>query len=167
MIASRQTKSNRFGAVGAAVLVALLFSVGAPSEAIAQDVAVVAHPGVPVDDLEFNEMRRILLGDRQFWPSDIRITLLIRAPVAHERDIILNTIYDMSESQFQQYWISKVFRAEVASGPKIVYSNDMVVALAAGIPGAVSFVAAEQIPAGLKVLRIDGLLPGDEGYPLR
>jgi len=39
--------------------------------------------------------------------------------------------------------------------------------LAAGIPGAIAFVAADQIPRGLKVLKIDGRLPGARGYPLR
>src|SRR2546427_515555 len=85
------------------------------------DVAVVVHPTVPVDDLSFTEVRKLLLGDRQFWNSDLRVTLLIRAPQAKERDVVLKTIYQMTEAQFRQYWIAKVFRAEVATGPKIVY----------------------------------------------
>jgi hypothetical protein len=72
----------------------------------------------------------------------------------------------MPEAQFRQYWISKVFRAEAASGPKIVYSNDMAAELASSIPGAVAFIDASQIPKGLKVVKIDGLLPGDKRYPL-
>ena len=35
----------------------------------------------------------------------------------------------MSESQFKQYWIAKIFRAESATAPKVVYSNDMVAEL--------------------------------------
>ena len=73
----------------------------------------------------------------------------------------------MSEAQFRQYWISKVFRAEASSGPKIVYSNEMAAELVHGIPGSVAFVDAADVPKGLKVLRIDGKLPGEKGYPLR
>jgi len=72
----------------------------------------------------------------------------------------------MSEAQFRQYWIAKVFRAEAASGPRIVYSNEMAAELALAIPGAVAFVEASQAPKGLKVLKINGLLPGEKGYPL-
>ncbi len=130
-------------------------------------VAVVAHPSVPVDNLTFQQMRNLLLGDRQFWSADLKVTLLIRAPVARERDIVLKTIYEMTEAQFRRYWISKVFRAQAAAGPKIVYSNSMATALAQSLPGALTFVAASDVPEGLKVIRIDGFLPGEEGYPLK
>jgi len=80
---------------------------------------------------------------------------------------VLKTIYQMSESQFRQYWISKIFRAEASSGPKIVYSNEMATELVAAIPGSVAFVDATGVPKGLKVLKIDGKLPGEKGYALR
>lgn len=138
-----------------------------PLFAAATDIAIVVRPDVPVENLSFSELRKLLLGDRQFWASNFRVTLLIRAPGARERDVVLKTIYQMSEAQFRQYWIAKVFRAEAAAGPRIVYSNEMAAELAAAIPGAVAFVDASQIPKDLKILKIDGRLPGDRGYPLR
>src|SRR5438552_570903 len=131
------------------------------------DIAIVIRPDVPIDNLPFAELRKLMLGDRQFWTSNLRVTLLVRAPGAHERDVVLKTIYQMSEAQFRQYWIAKVFRAEAAAGPRIVYSNEMAAELAAAIPGAVAFVEASQVPKGLKVLKINGRLPGEKGYPLR
>ena len=91
----------------------------------AGDIAIVVRPDVPVDNLTFAELRKVLLGDRQFWTSNLRVTLLVRAPGAREREVVLKTIYQMSEAQFRQYWIAKVFRAEAAAGPRIVYSNEM------------------------------------------
>jgi len=129
-------------------------------------IAVVVRQDVPVDNLTFAELRRLMLGDRQYWSSNLRVTLLMRAPGARERDVALKTIYHMSEAQFRQYWIAKVFRAEAASGPRVVYSNDMAQELAAQIPGAVALVAAGAVPTGLKVLKINGMLPRDPGYPL-
>lgn len=133
----------------------------------AAPVAVVVGPDTPVTDLTFAEVRKVFLGERQFWNPKVRVVLLMRAPVAPERDVVLRTIYQMSEAQFRQYWISKVFRADVAAGPKIVYSNETASELVAAIPGAVAFVDASQVPKGLKVIKIDGKLPGDAGYPLR
>jgi ABC-type phosphate transport system substrate-binding protein len=131
------------------------------------DIAVVVRPDTPADNLSFNDIRKLLLGERQFWNSSLRVTLLIRAPAAREREVVLKTIYRMSETQFRQFWISKVFRAEATSGPKIVYSNEMAAELVAAIPGSVAFVDAAQVPKGLKVLKIDGKLPGDKDYPLK
>jgi hypothetical protein len=133
----------------------------------AGDVAIVVNKDVPVDNMSFGEVRKLFMGDRQFWSSKTRVTLLVRAPTSRERDVVLQKLYQMSESQFRQYWISRVFRAESATGPKLVYSADMAVELAAAIPGAVAFVDASHMPAGLKVLKIDSRLPGEKGYALR
>ncbi len=130
------------------------------------DVAVVVRSDVPVDNLSFTEVRKLLMGDRQFWTPGLRVTLLMRAPAAREREVILKTVYRMTDVEFRRYWIEKVFRAEAQSEPKIVYSNETATELVAAIPGAVAFVEATQVPRGLKVLRIDGLLPGEKGYAL-
>src|SRR6185437_12734257 len=82
------------------------------------DVAVVVHPDTPVSDLSLADVRKVFLGDRQYWTSNLPVVLLIRAPVARERNVVLKIIYQMSETQFKQYWIAKIFRAESASAPK-------------------------------------------------
>src|SRR6185437_9418008 len=94
-----------------ALLGALLLFSASPSAAADGDIAVVVHPGVPVSSLTFPEVRKLLFGDRQYWTPDLRVTLVMRAPVAREREIVLRTIYQMTEAQFRQYWISKIFRA--------------------------------------------------------
>ena len=131
------------------------------------DVAVVVQPDTPVSNLSLAEVRKIFLGDRQYWTANTPVVLLIRAPVARERDVVLKVIYQMSESQFKQYWIAKIFRAESASAPKVVYSNDMANELVTALPGAIAFVDSRDVRSGTKVVRVDGRLPGEAGYPLR
>lgn len=150
--------------LGALALVAVL---AAAVPAAAGDIAVVVHPDVKVDALTFSELRKILLGDRQFWPSGQPVTLIVRAPVAAERTLLLEKVYEMTEAQFRQYWIAKVFRAEATSGPRVVLSNNESVELIGVLPGAVALVSADDVPAGVKILRIDGHKPGDRPYPLR
>jgi hypothetical protein len=154
-----------------AVLLAVLglaspFSAQQPGD-VTSDVAVVVHPDTPVDSLTLGELRRLVLGDRGFWPGSVRVTLLIRAPVAHERDVILRVICQMTEAQFRQHWIAKVFRADTAVAPKIVYSNEMSLDMVARIPGAITFVDASQVGRTAKVLKIDGRAPTEKGYSLR
>jgi hypothetical protein len=132
----------------------------------AGDVAVVVHADVALDNLTLADLRRVTLGDREFWPGSARITLLVRAPVAHERDVVLKTICQMTEAQFRQHWIAKVFRADTAVAPKIVYSSEMAIDLVNRIPGAITFIDVSQTSSRLKVIRIDGRLPGEKGYPL-
>jgi ABC-type phosphate transport system substrate-binding protein len=131
------------------------------------DVAVVVHPDTPISNLSLSDVRKVFLGDRQYWSTNIPVVLLIRAPVARERDVVLKIIYQMSESQFKQYWIAKIFRAEAATAPKVVYSNDMANQLVTAIPGAIAFIDRKDVKPGSKVVRVDGRLPGEAGYPLR
>lgn len=151
-----------------AVLLALgLAELLLPAASLSDDVVVVANSAVPVNDLSFTELRRIFLGERQFWSSNLRISLLLSAPAARDRDVLLKTVYDMSEAQFRQHWIGKVFRAEVASPPQIYYSDEEILQAVAAIPGSIAAVNATRVPRGLKVVRIDGRLPGEPGYRLR
>jgi ABC-type phosphate transport system substrate-binding protein len=141
---------------------------GTPApESRAADIAVVVHPDTPVSNLSLAEVRKVFLGDRQYWTTNTPVVLLIRAPVARERNVVLKTIYQMSEAQFKQYWIAKIFRAESATAPKVVYSNDVANELVTAIPGAIAFIEARDVKPGAKVVRVDGRLPGDPGYPLQ
>jgi ABC-type phosphate transport system substrate-binding protein len=154
------------------IAAALLFLLPLQDFVLAQtshgsDVAVVVNSDTPVTDLSLAEVRKVFLGERQYWNPKLPVVLLIRAPVARERDVVLRVIYQMSEEQYTQYWVAKIFRAEVTSPPKIVYSNDMQYELVAAIPGAIAFVDARNVRPGVKVVRVDGKLPGEKGYPLR
>jgi len=131
------------------------------------DIAVVVHPDTPITNLSMAEVRKVFLGDRQYWSTNVPVVLLIRAPVARERDVVLKRIYQMSDAQFKQYWIAKIFRAESASAPKVVYSNDMANELVSAIPGAIAFIDAREVRPGAKIVRVDGKLPGEPGYQLR
>ena len=127
----------------------------------------MVHKDTEVDNLSMHELRNIFLANQQFWPNRSRIILLVRAPESDERDFVLDSIYRMDEARFRQYWIAKMFCAEVPRGPKIVFSTDMTLDLVVAIPGSISFMRADDVTDEIKLIRIDGKLPSDEGYPLK
>jgi ABC-type phosphate transport system substrate-binding protein len=131
------------------------------------DIAVIVHPDVAVENLTLADLRRILTGDREFWTSSGRVTIFIRAPIARERDAVVRDVCQMTESQFRQHWIGKVFRAETPSGPKIVYSADATIEQVSRTPGAIGLVQSPVTAKNVKVLKIDGRSPGQSGYKLR
>jgi ABC-type phosphate transport system substrate-binding protein len=163
---------GKLRAIAVAALVLLASSFPA-SEAFSQDdegvfsLAIVVHKESSIENLSLQELRKIFLAEQQFWPDRSRIILLVRAPKSEERDFVLNTIYQMDEQQFRKYWIAKMFRAEVPRGPKIVFSTDMTRELVVAIPGSISFVDAKEATDDVRVLRIEGKLPSDDGYPLK
>jgi hypothetical protein len=60
-----------------------------------------------------------------------------------------------------------MFRAEVPSGPKIVFSTNMAIDLVTAIKGSITFINAAELSPDARVISIDGLLPADAGYPLK
>ena len=148
------------------ICVLLLIAIAAPAADAPPGFAVVVSPDVTVTGLSMTDLRKMFLGDRQFWTQNLRVTLLIRAPVARERAVIVWTVCKMSEAQFCQHWVSKVMRADCTTSPRQFTSNQAALDLVRTSPGAIAIVNAAQT-AGMKVLAIDGKLPGDAGYPLR
>jgi len=150
-------------------IILMLHSVTASAEdSISRNgLAIVVHKDTAVDNLSMDQLRNIFMARQQFWANRGRIILLVRAPQSEERSYVLNSIYQMDEAQFRQYWIAKMFRAEVPRGPKIVFSTDMMLELVIAIPGSISFVNANEVTDDVKVVRIDGKLPSEPGYPLK
>jgi len=151
-----------------ALLMVSFGTASAQDEVVASSaIAIVVHQDTEVDNLTLAELRSIFLAERQFWQDRKRIILLVRAPQSDERDFVLNKIYQMSEAQFRQYWIGKMFRAEVPRGPKIVFSTDMTLELVIAIPGSISFMRVGDASDDVKLVRVDGKLPSENGYPLQ
>lgn len=151
------------------ILLLLLVCAVLPMVARAENIAVaiVAHPDTEVSDLSMQQLRKIFLAEQQFWPDNSRITLLVKAPGAVERELVLDRIYSMNEAQFRKYWIAKMFRAEVPSGPKLVFSSNMALELVTAIKSSITFINAAELTPAVKVIKIEGLQPSDADYPLR
>lgn len=130
-------------------------------------VAIVVHPSTPVSDISLPELRRIFRGEQATWPNDEPIVLLVRTPLPIERDVVLGRIYQMSEIELRQFWLGRIFRDATATGPRVVSDTDTARRLVASLPGAISFLPADQVGPGMRVLRINGKLPGEPGYPLQ
>lgn len=130
------------------------------------DLAIVTHPDTPITELTTAELRQVLKGERQYWSANLPVVLFVRAPTSMERSAVLDGIYQMTEPQFKQYWIAKTFRAESASSPKNLRSNELTQQFVSATAGAIGFMAANDVKPGVKVLKIDGRLPGQSGYKL-
>ena len=162
-----RNRMRKYFVLAAAVLLGAYLAPLVAQTSRGSDIAIVVHADTPVTNLTLAEVRKIFRGERQYWASRLPVVLMVRAPVARERDVVLKIIYQMTEAQFRQFWVAKIFRAESVSAPKLFYSNDIANQLVASLPGAISFIDARQVGPGVKVLRVDGHLPGEAGYPLR
>ena len=150
------------------LFVALMASLTfAPSLASAQlaDVAVVVNPANPVSSISLAELRKIFAGEKRSWQGGLPMRPIVRPQGCHERLALLRLL-GMSEGEYKQHWTAQVFRGEVGSEPSTVPSVGMQKEAISVLPGAITLVDASDVKPGMKVVKIDGHLPGEPGYPL-
>jgi ABC-type phosphate transport system substrate-binding protein len=134
------------------------------------DVALVVNRANPVANLSSAEVRRIFLGDMSRWPSSDKITILLLPSASEERKFFLHSALGMSDDDFVRHWISRVFQGEATAGPKTASSPASMARLITGLTSAIGVLAATDVPTGeseVKILRIDGKAPGEDGYRLK
>jgi ABC-type phosphate transport system substrate-binding protein len=131
----------------------------------AGDVAVVVNDRNPVTKMSKTELRKIFAGEERSWSAGLPIRIFVRAPGTHERAALLKLL-DMTESEYKQYWTAQVFRGEAETEPIALPSNGMQREAVVAYPGAVALVALQDVKAGMKVLRVEGRMPGEAGYAL-
>jgi hypothetical protein len=153
--------------VRAAVWVAVsLAAIAGLSTAAAQirSVAVVVNEKNPVTNVTIQELRKLFAGQKHSWTKDLPIILFVRAPGANERVVLLKLL-GMSESEYKQYWTAQVFRGEAMAEPVALFSNGMQKEALTAFPGGVALVNSEDVKPGMKVVKVDGHLPGEAAYP--
>ena len=134
---------------------------------LSESLVIVVNRSNPVNDLTFEELRRIFLGNRSHWPNGRRITLVMREPGEPERRTMLHEICAMNEDQFKNHFVHGLFTGEILVSPKILSSPMGVRKFIFNVPGAIGYLRVGDVDDSVKVVRIDELLPDDKGYKLR
>ena len=150
-----------------ALVVALLGV--APREAHAQDsepLAIVVNRSNPLTEISLADLRRVYRGQRSRWSNGRRVTLVMRDTGAPERDAILRSLYGVAEVEYRRTYLQAIFSGETSDAPKTLVSTHGVVRFVYNVPGAIGYIRARDVDPSVKVLRIDGRLPGEPGYRL-
>jgi ABC-type phosphate transport system substrate-binding protein len=149
-----------------AALLLLCLPAGRISAQQGGDVAVIVNPENPVTSISMADLHKIFGGDKQSW-GPFPAVPFVRAAKAHERDVLLSAVMKMTDAQFQDYWVKKVYSGSAAHEPLSLMSTGMQLEAVRSQKGGIALINAADIKDGVKVIKVDGLLPGAAGYPLK
>lgn len=130
-------------------------------------LAIIVNRSNPVDALTLRELRRIFMFETQTWPNGRKITVVLREKGQPERGAAIRLICGLSEAEFDRYILFQTFRGAIVGGPRAILSAGAMLRFVFNAPGAIGYVPANEVDDSTKVLRINGVLPGDPEYPLR
>jgi phosphate transport system substrate-binding protein len=139
----------------------LLLPVAEGEPVQAEPIAVIVNKANETDDLSDNELARIYRGDQESWPDGQRIMVIDR-PVDSDirRAFYLAVLHADASQKFLKPGSPVPFKAMESK------SGLATRRLVARIPNAIGYVLLGEVDANVKVLRINGKLPGEAGYPL-
>ena len=131
------------------------------------DIAVVVSADNPMNDISLATLRKVVLGDLTSWKNHANVVLILRPEGSPERDAVMRVVAQMTDSQFKQYWMGKVFRGEATTEPLTVASKGVMLEYLGGREGGIAFIEDPKMFPHIKVVTVNGLKPGELKYPLR
>lgn len=132
-------------------------------------IAVIVNKSNPMSDISYNELKQILEAKKQYWNNGEKITLIFKSVASNETRILIDTIYKMKYDEFDKYWFSMVYSNKLMEFPKLLNSTGTINILVSEIPGAIAFIGVNEISkrGNIKMLKINGRMPDEDGYPLK
>lgn len=138
------------------------------AEEYSGEYAVIVNPKNPAQNISSAQLRRLVMGEEKFWPGRLPVSIIVQDDRSVERGFMLKKVINMSSTDYRTHWTTLVFRGGAVSEPLAVPSNGLASGLVAVQEGGLCIMRTDNLPKkeSVKVLRVDGKLPGETGYPL-
>ena len=140
------------GAILLMTLASVFLNPGA-SAATADDLVIIANPGLGENSIESKDLQRIYLGKQTRWNDDTSIVpVMMKSGPLHE--VFIEKYVDRSVQRFVTYWRQMVFTGKGVP-PRSFTQEAELVEFVARTPGSVGFASAEADTSGIKILQLD------------
>jgi ABC-type phosphate transport system substrate-binding protein len=131
---------------------------------------VIVNSSNAVISISKAQLRDLLMGEVDQWADKKQITLVQREPGSTAFQKTLRLILHMTEGDYSRWLLQTEFRGKKPPLIKILNSDESARSFVSYVPGAVAI--TEGLPSSsasseVKILRVDGKLPGEPGYALK
>ena len=133
-------------------------------------LSVVVHKSSSFDNLSSGILRKVLAGELWEWPDARRVVLVQQAPESPVYQQILRQILHTDQKAYKRHLIQVEFQGADLPLIKTLSSDEIAVKFVGNVPGAIAVVDGAAVTGAasrIKVLQIDGKLPGERGYLLQ
>ncbi len=145
--------------------------IGAGAGAGLPTFAVVLHRSNPNTSLRFSEVQGFFSGSAKQWPNGSKVVLVERDAGSPAYRFLLAHILKMSATEYKRRLARIEFAGEAPVILKTLNSEEAACKFVFNVPGAIAVIETSSLKApecaGLDLARIDGKLPGQEGYALK
>jgi ABC-type phosphate transport system substrate-binding protein len=143
------------------LLLALVWVVAASATGQAKQLAIVADAANSTTNLTSAELVKIFNAHTRSWPDGKPITIVLRDPSSADMQLILKRVFNMTADE------ARTFIHTHAATMVVADSDDAVQRFVANTRGAMGVVDLYSLTKDVRVVKIDGKLPVEQGYLLR
>lgn len=131
-----------------------------PSLCAARDIALIADKANPSSSISNKELVKLLRNETARWPDGKKVTVYLSSPSSADGKVLLAKVYGMTAGELKSF-------AEGQKGAIVILGSDeQVLNAVAEHPGAIGAVNVYSINSAVKILKVDGKLPMEQGYLL-
>ena len=158
------TRMNRAKILRGALLTALFALLCTPAVPATKNMAVVVSAGSKLADVSLLELTKYCKGTAKAWPDGKSFVIVLKSPDAPEMHAALQKLFGGTGAEAKAV-IAKLNESRMVV--KVVDTDEDLLHTVDITPGAVGIIDVYAINSSVKVLRVDGKLPFDVGYPLK
>jgi ABC-type phosphate transport system substrate-binding protein len=145
------------------LIAAALAAIAPAARADKVQLAIVVDKDNPRSEITLEELRAIFLGKQKEWGDGTRIVPLDLEPGSGERELFNAQVLEMEQGEVDRFWVDQKMRGS-SGAPRVAPAAGAVVKLAGRIRGVIGYVPAGSADGSVKILKVDGVLPGKPGY---
>jgi ABC-type phosphate transport system substrate-binding protein len=136
-----------------ALSIVLLSSLVVPASAATQAYRLVVNPANPATSLNRNEVARLFLKKVTSWPDGKPVAAVDQERVSPVRQAFSEDVHKKDADAIAAHWQVLVFSGRDVP-PRIVRSDDEVLAFVKANPGAIGYVAPTTSLDGVKAVSV-------------
>lgn len=115
-------------------------------------VAVIAHPSVPIEKISKSDLFDIYIGETRFWDNDKTITVFDLRQNSDTTKSFYNYL-GKSPSRMKSIWMVNLLSGE-GDPPESVETEENMLESIANTPGAIGFISQGKVDNLVKVLQV-------------
>ncbi len=133
--------------------------------------AAVVHQSNPTHNLRLRDLLSLFQGVSREWPNNSGVVLVERDAGSAPYQYLMGSLLNTTPGEYKRSLQNIEYRGEAPVSIKILNSDTAACQFVFNVPAAIAIVEIKSLASPacgqIQVLRIDGKLPGDEGYRLK
>lgn len=133
--------------------------------------AAVVHRANPTRNLRLAELKALFSGATKHWPHGAKVVLVERDATGEASRFLFQRVLNTTQRDYQRRLANVEFMGDEPITLKILNSDAGACKFVFNVPGSIALVEAGSLAlpecGQVQVLRIEGKLPGEQGYRLQ